>query len=74
VADYSPRERYLQALLDHVVDDHYPSITQMDHLEGMLDREQLAAYLDVLIEKIERDRFPSVPMMKRIEQVLDRLG
>jgi hypothetical protein len=74
VPENSPRERYLQALMTHVAGDHYPSATQMEHIEGMLDRDQLATYLDVLIEKVEHDRFPSVPMMQRIEELLERLG
>ena len=74
MAENSPRDRYLQALLSHVAEDEYPSNTQMQHLEGMLEGDQLAAFVDVLIDKIERDRFPSIPMMKRIEQLLDRLG
>lgn len=74
MAENSPRDRYLQALLTHIAEDRYPSNTQMQHAQEMLDRDQLAAFLDVLIEKVESDRFPSVPMMTRIEQLLDRLG
>jgi hypothetical protein len=73
VAENSPRDRYLKALMSHVAGDNYPSVTQMNHLEQLLDREQLETYLNVLIEKVENDNYPSTPMMTRIENLLERL-
>jgi hypothetical protein len=69
----SARDRYLAALMSHVADDEYPSATQMQHIEDMLDRDQMEDYVNLLIEKIAEDRYPSVPMMKRIERLLDQL-
>jgi len=74
MSDSSARERYLQALMDHVAEDQYPSATQMERIESMLDREQIADYVDILVEKIAADRYPSVPMMQRVERLLTQLG
>ena len=59
--------------MSHVAEDNYPSVTQMNHLEQLLDRDQLETYLNVLLEKVENDNYPSTPMMTRIERLLDRL-
>ena len=73
MSDSSARDRYLQALMGHVMEDQYPSVTQMRHIESMLTREQREAWVNVLIDKIADDRYPSVEMMKRVEQLLEQL-
>jgi hypothetical protein len=74
LSDSSARDRYLQALIEHVAGDQYPSATQMQHIESMLTREQRESYVNLLIEKIADDRYPSVEMMKRVERLLGELG
>jgi hypothetical protein len=69
----SVRDRYIAALMSHVAEDEYPSATQMQHIEAMLDRDQLEDYVGMLVEKIAADRYPSVPMMQRIERLLDQI-
>jgi len=73
VSDSSIRDRYLSVMMSHVAEDQYPSATQMQHIESMLDRDQIEDYLGILVEKIAEDRFPSIPMMQRIERMLDQL-
>jgi len=73
LSDSSARTRYLAALMSHVTEDQYPSATQMQHIESMLDRDEIEHYVGLLIEKIAEDRYPSVPMMKRVERLLDEL-
>ena len=57
-----------------VAEDQFPSTAQMDHIERMLDRDQIGMYVELLVEKLEADRFPSVPLMRRVEGMLARLG
>ena len=73
MSDSSARDRYLAALMGHIAEDQYPSATQMQHVEAMLDREQIEDYLGILIERIAKDRYPSVPMMQRVERLLEQL-
>jgi hypothetical protein len=73
VADNSPRERYVSALMAHVAEDRYPSTTQMDAIETMLRRDQLEDFVDLLLDKLLDSRYPSIPMMRRVERLLARL-
>lgn len=73
VSDSNIRARYLTALMSHVAEDTYPSSTQMQHIEEMLDRDQIEDYVGMLIDKIASDRYPSVPMMQRVERLLEQL-
>jgi hypothetical protein len=59
--------------MSHVAEDKYPSSTHMQHVEAMLEREDLEDYVGLLIDKIAEDRFPSIPMMQRIERLLAQL-
>ena len=57
----------INALLEKVQDDPYPSSTMLDLIEEMLTDEEVPAYVLLLQEKIRRDRFPSVSMMQRLK-------
>jgi hypothetical protein len=56
----------MQALLDHLYADRFPSSEMMDRVEIVLDREHVDDYLDMLFEKVEQCRYPS-------KQILDRI-
>ena len=58
-----------QALLDKLRGDAYPSITQMDIIEGMLPRELFPQYLEILTEKVQNERYPSTEVLQRLKRL-----
>jgi hypothetical protein len=70
MADARFRDRYLQTLVEHVREDTYPSINQMNIIESLLPVEERDAYLDALLEKIESVQYPSVEMMARVQRLV----
>jgi hypothetical protein len=68
------RDRYLDFLMDQVRGDRYPSVDQLNRIEGVLPPERLGEYLDLLFEKLEDSRFPSVPLLDRIERLTTSSG
>jgi hypothetical protein len=73
MADAQFRDRYLQTLVDHVRDDTYPSINQMNLVESMLPPGEMDEYLDVLLRKIESVQYPSVSMLARVHRLVAQL-
>jgi hypothetical protein len=68
------RQRYVQALLDRVREDLYPSTSYMDLLEETVnDPDQLVEYIEALLEKVEATRFPSLSMLGRIQRIATML-
>jgi hypothetical protein len=63
----------VQALLDKIRSDPYPSATQMALIEKVIPREMVADYVEVLIEKVAQDDWPSIPMLQRIARIADTL-
>ena len=63
----------VNALLDKIRSDDYPSATQMNIIEEVIPREMIPDYIDVLIEKIADDDFPSIPMLQRIRRLAESL-
>jgi hypothetical protein len=61
-------DRYMQALLDHLYADRFPSSEMMDRVEILLDQEHVDEYVDVLLRKIEECRYPSKQMMDRVSR------
>jgi hypothetical protein len=58
-----------QVMLDKLRDDAYPSITQMDLIEGMLPPELVPQYLAILTEKVQNDPYPSTDMLQRLQRL-----
>ncbi len=58
-----------QALLDKLRGDAYPSITQMDIIEGMLPKELFPQYLEILTEKVQNERYPSTEVLQRLKRL-----
>ena len=58
-----------QALLDKLRSDAYPSITQMDIIEGMLPRELFPQYLEILTEKVQNEPYPSTEVLQRLKRL-----
>lgn len=65
------RDRYLDFLMARVRADRYPSVDQLNRIEGVLPPERLSEYLDLLFEKLQDSRFPSVPMLDRVQRLAE---
>ena len=59
-------DRYMQALLDKIYAERFPSGEMMDRVEILLDREHVDEYVDMLLRHIEECRYPSKQMMDRV--------
>lgn len=71
----SPRDRYMEILLEKVRDDRYPSNDLMDRVEATIrTREEAAVYLDVLYEKLDGDKYPSKQMLDRVHAISTRIS
>jgi len=55
-----------QLLLDKVREDQYPSVTQMNMLEEMLQDEDVEPYTGVLMDKVRQDTYPSIDQLRRL--------
>ncbi|QWC83888.1 hypothetical protein KLP28_09595 [Nocardioidaceae bacterium] len=63
------RRMLLATMLRKVRDDRYPSSTQMDMIEDLLEPDDVPLYAEILLEHVADERFPSVPMMQRLQRV-----
>jgi hypothetical protein len=61
-----PREMLLDALLDKVWEDRFPSNAMLDLIESILRDDEIVIYTRVLLQKVRNERFPSIPMLRRI--------
>ncbi len=59
-------DRYMNALLEKLYADRFPSGEMMDRIEILLDREHVDEYVDMLLGHIEECRYPSKQMMDRV--------
>jgi hypothetical protein len=60
------REVLLDALLEKVADERFPSATMLDLIESLLRPDEVPIYARVLLDKVRADTFPSIPMIRRI--------
>ncbi len=60
------REAVLDALLDKIEEDRYPSATMMDDVEGLLTPWRRQDYAQILLDKVRDDRFPSRSLIQRL--------
>jgi hypothetical protein len=60
------RELLLDALLDKVADERFPSITMLDLIESLLRPDEVQIYARVLVRKVREENYPSIPMLRRI--------
>ncbi|WP_433004111.1 hypothetical protein [Kribbella sp. CA-294648] len=60
------REVLLDALLDKVADEPYPSATMLDQIEALLEPDEVQIYARLLVKKIRSDTYPSIPMIRRV--------
>ena len=62
----NPRTQLLEMLLDKVRRDPFPSTTQLDMIESLIDDEHVDAYADVLLSKMRDEDFPSIDHLRRV--------
>jgi hypothetical protein len=60
------RDSVLDALLEKVDTDRYPSPTMLDDIERILTPWRRDDYAEVLLAKLRTDRFPSHAMIERL--------
>ena len=64
---YDVRTEMLEALLQKVNEEQYPSTTTLDMIEELLTPDDVPVYAELLLTRIRSDRFPSIPMMARLK-------
>jgi hypothetical protein len=61
------RVQLLEALMDKVEADPYPSSTMLDIIESLLRRpDDVEAYAELLLSRIREDTFPSLSLIQRV--------
>ena len=66
---YDVRAEMLEALLQKVGGDRFPSSTMLDWIEELLTPEDVPIYVELLLERVRSENFPSIPMMARIKRL-----
>lgn len=61
------RKALLDALMEKVEDDQYPSLTMLDTIETLLTPDDVERYVQLLVRGIQEARFPSISTIKRLE-------
>lgn len=64
---YDVRVEMLEALLQKVQEDQYPSSTTLDMIEELLTPDDVPVYVELLLSRVRDERFPSIPMLARIK-------
>lgn len=65
------REILLDALLDKVADDRFPSISMLDLIESLLRPDEVEIYVRILLRNVRAENYPSLPMLRRIAALAD---
>ena len=60
------REILLDALLDKVADDRFPSLSMLDMIESLLRPDEVEIYVRILLRNVRAEKYPSMPMLRRI--------
>jgi hypothetical protein len=66
---YDLRAEMVDALMEKVETDQYPSNTMLDYIEEMLTPDELPRYAESLLNRIRSDNFPSIPMIARLKKL-----
>ena len=65
------RRALLEALMDRVEKDRYPSYTMLDTIESLVQTpEESKRYARLLLRDVERSRFPSITMIGRVQALI----
>ncbi len=60
------REVLVEALLDKVSGDRFPSPSMLDLAEDLLRPDELELYARILLRNVSKEKYPSLPMLRRI--------
>jgi hypothetical protein len=66
------RDGLVDALMEKVRNDPYPSIDMLNSLEALLDPLELEEYAEMLLEKVRNDKYPSWNMIYRLHNLAGR--
>ena len=66
---YDVRAEMLEALLQKVGGDRFPSSTMLNWIEELLTPEDVPVYVELLLERVREENFPSIPMLARIKRL-----
>ena len=66
---YNVRAEMLEALLQKVGGDRFPSSTMLNWIEELLTPEDVPVYVELLLERVREENFPSIPMLARIKRL-----
>lgn len=65
--DNPTRRAVVDALMDKVSSDPYPSSTMLDMLESLLRPDEVREYAELLLSRVRADNFPSIPLLQRLQ-------
>ncbi len=65
-----PRRTLLEALLQKVDDETYPSTEMLDLIEDLLTPEETAEYVDFLVQRVTEENYPSIPLLRRVAKLV----
>ena len=63
------RAEIVDALMEKVDTDPYPSNTMLNYIEELMTPEELPRYAESLLRRIQSDNFPSIPMIARLKRL-----
>jgi hypothetical protein len=67
---YDVRAEMLEALLQKVGGDRFPSSTMLNWIEELLTPEDVPIYVELLLDRVRSENFPSIPMLARIKRLV----
>ena len=63
------RAEIVDALMEKVDTDPYPSTTMLNYIEELMTPDELPRYAESLLSRIRSDNFPSIPMIARLKRL-----
>ena len=63
------RAEIVDALMEKVDTDPYPSNTMLNYIEELMTPDELPRYAESLLSRIHADKFPSIPMIARLKRL-----
>ena len=63
------RAEIVDALMEKVDTDPYPSNTMLNYIEELMTPDELPRYAESLLSRIRSDNFPSIPMIARLKKL-----
>jgi hypothetical protein len=67
--NYDARAATVEALLQKIQEDQYPSTTMLDMIEEMLAPDEMPLYVEALLDRVRSERFPSIPLLNRLKDL-----